>query len=235
MAVGDEEIESNFNFFTVLLRVSLNPSSSPSLPPSPSLHARSEECREAAAGAIRNIAADSDEAKHMIADHEACIREVVRLLGTGRPKIQLNAVEALVNLTSDQSCREIIAEQGGIAPLVMLVGLREVDGDLKEMAARALAGLAAEELNRQYIARAGGIRFLAELLADEAMGDGPRAGAAMALANLAINGKNRASMAEASLLNMVSSLLVCPLERSFRSVVECGGMRDVVVGTGDGF
>ena len=116
------------------------------------------------------------------------IEGLVRALREGDDAMKLAAAQRLGDLASPYSVwcsnnRVLIAEAGGIAPLVDL--LRDKSATAKHFAGRALGYLAHDNGNKVLIAEAGGIPLLVDLLRDGSAGD--KEEAAWALGNLARN------------------------------------------------
>lgn len=67
---------------------------------------------------------------------------LVQLLSSENPAAQDSALGALANLAIVPRCRELIADAHGIAPLVQILGLEDVDEGVKELATGTLTNLA---------------------------------------------------------------------------------------------
>ena len=93
------------------------------------------------------------------------IEGLVRALREGDDAAKTAAARELGDLAfHDAANRVLIAEAGGIAPLVEL--LRAGSADAKAQAAWALGNLAHNDANKVLIAEAGGVPLLVELLRD---------------------------------------------------------------------
>ena len=93
------------------------------------------------------------------------IEGLVRDLREGDDAAKTAAARTLRDLAWDNDANEVlIAEAGGIAPLVEL--LRAGSAEAKAQAAWALGNLAHNDANKVLIAEAGGVPLLVELLRD---------------------------------------------------------------------
>jgi vacuolar protein 8 len=134
------------------------------------------------------------------------IEGLVRALREGDDAAKTAAAEALADDLSFFAYyhANIVAEAGGIAPLVEL--LRDGSAEAKLWAAMALGHLACNRATNQVlIAEAGGIAPLVELLRDGSAG--AEMWAAWALGILACNDANRVLIAEAGAIPRLVELL----------------------------
>ena len=133
------------------------------------------------------------------------IEGLVRALREGDDAAKTAAARALRNHTyHNDANKDLIAEAGGIPPLVEL--LRDGSANGKLWTAGALGNLARDAANRDLIAEAGGITPLVELLRDGRVE--AKAEAARALWNLACdNGANKVAIAEAGGIPLLVELL----------------------------
>lgn len=160
----------------------------------------SEQAKERAAGALRNLAVESWKNKELIASAGG-IPPLVDIATNATTEAQMDfAVGALASLALDSDNKKLIAEAGGIPPLVAQVRNGHTAA-IQALACVALGNLTSNEVgntgksNKMLINEAGGIPPLVDLAATGTMEQ--REAAVGALWNLAFNDANKTAIAEA--------------------------------------
>jgi hypothetical protein len=160
----------------------------------------SEQAKERAAGALRNLAVESWKNKEQIASAGG-IPPLVAIAETGTTEAQVDfAVGALASLALDSDNKKLIAESGGIPVLVAQVRNGHTAA-IQTLACIALGNLTSNEVgnkgksNKMLVAEAGGIEPLVDLAATGMMEQ--REAAVGALWNLAFNDANKKLIAAA--------------------------------------
>ncbi|CAE7246869.1 PUB12 [Symbiodinium sp. CCMP2592] len=132
------------------------------------LSSSTPEAQAAAAGVLRNLAADDYDNDVLIAEAGG-IPALVELLRSSTPEVQAAAAGVLRNLAADDYDNDVlsvlIAEAGGIPALVELLRSSDPkDPTVQRNAAGALKNLSANADNKALIAKAGGIPPLVSCL-----------------------------------------------------------------------
>lgn len=131
------------------------------------------------------------------------IRLLIGLLRSTDPKVQENAVTALLNLSINDNNKTAIANADAIEPLIHV--LETGSSEAKENSAATLFSLSVIEDNKIRIGRSGAIRPLVDLL-----GNGTPRGkkdAATALFNLSIFHENKARIVQAGAVRYLVELM----------------------------
>ena len=92
------------------------------------------------------------------------IPELVRCVADGGVNLQVEAIAALANLAVDDAAERLIADAGGISPVVT-AATRSSDAELLAQVARCLRNLSVAPPNKALIRDAGGVQLLTRLQA----------------------------------------------------------------------
>ena len=170
----------------------------------------SDQARERAAGALRNLAVESWKNKELIAVAGG-IPPLVAMLTSSKSEASMDfAVGALASLALDSDNKKLIADAEGIPPLVAMVDNGQTSA-IQTLAAIALGNLTSNEVgsrgrnNKMLIAEAGGIKPLIELARTGLTEQ--REAAVGALWNLAFNDANKTAIADAGGIPMLVDLV----------------------------
>lgn len=166
------------------------------------LKSDSVDVQRAATAELRLLAKHNMENRIVIANCGA-INLLVGLLHSTDPKIQENAVTALLNLSINDNNKTAIANADAIDPLIHV--LETGNPEAKENAAATLFSLSVIEENKVKIGRSRAIKPLVELL-----GNGTPRGkkdAATALFNLSIFHENKARIVQAGAVKHLVELM----------------------------
>lgn len=129
-------------------------------------------CRETAAAAVGNLAANCEEAQGLLAEAGA-VPLLVRVLGSGTPAARQHAARALRNLAGRDGRNKLQAMQAGAIPLLVELLRPASDPTTRAAAASALSNIACNcEETQRAIAAAGALPVICDLLEPTGCGNG---------------------------------------------------------------